>query len=90
MEQPDDPFALVLGDRLASLGTLVACVAHEVNNPITYVIGCLSELERVCQALTEAVAGYRGVVRGLPEGPERVRGLARSSTPTRCSTRGCA
>ena len=46
-------------ERLATLGTLVACVAHEVNNPITYVLGNLSELERTLDSLDQALAAYR-------------------------------
>lgn len=55
----DDPNALILADRLASLGTLVAGVAHEINNPITYVIANLSELESLTRAMREALAAYR-------------------------------
>jgi signal transduction histidine kinase len=65
METRDNPSALILADRLASLGTLVAGVAHEVNNPITYVIGNLTELERLTAAMREAVVGYRRVVLDL-------------------------
>jgi signal transduction histidine kinase len=54
-----DPAALAVADRLAALGTLVAGVAHEINNPITYVIGNLGELDRLCRAMREALTGYR-------------------------------
>src|SRR4029077_19823820 len=46
-------------DRLAGLGTLVAGMAHELNNPITYVLGNLDQLERLAEGLREAVHGYR-------------------------------
>jgi PAS domain S-box-containing protein len=42
---------LALTDRLSSLGTLVASVAHEINNPLAYTLGNLglagAELERI-------------------------------------------
>ena len=52
--------AQAIADRLASLGTLVASVAHEVNNPITYVLGNLGELERLTAAMREAILSHRG------------------------------
>ncbi len=60
----EDPSAAAhaIADRLASLGTLVASVAHEVNNPITYVLGNLGELERLSGAIREAIASYRAHV----------------------------
>jgi two-component system cell cycle sensor histidine kinase/response regulator CckA len=46
-----------LSDRLTSLGTLAAGVAHEINNPLTYVLGNASvvarELDRMRQAVQE-------------------------------------
>ncbi len=42
---------------------LVAGVAHEINNPITYVLANLAELERSCGAITETLAGYRAALR---------------------------
>jgi len=35
----------ILNDKLATLGTLAAGVAHEVNNPLTYVLGNLTFLK---------------------------------------------
>ena len=35
---------LELADRLTTLGTLSAAIGHELNNPLTYVIGNLSHV----------------------------------------------
>ncbi len=45
---------LHLNDRLASLGTLAAGVAHEVNNPLTYVLGNLDLIRGVVTELRTA------------------------------------
>ena len=42
---------------------LVAGVAHEINNPITYVLADLAELERSFEALSDALERYRGELR---------------------------
>ena len=52
--QPPSP-----DERLATLGTAVAAVAHEINNPITYVLGNLGELEQLTGAMREAILAYR-------------------------------
>jgi signal transduction histidine kinase len=68
---------LETADRLATLGTLVAGVAHEINNPISYVLANLVELEELCGALRESTLGYREALRQAlgPVADARVKDL---------------
>ena len=67
---------LLVSDRMASLGTLAAGIAHEINNPLTYVMGNLD-------VLGEALSGdawppdserreLRKVIAESSDGAERV------------------
>ena len=51
---------LVEQEKMASLGRLVAGVAHELNNPISFVYGNIHTLERYRQRLIEYLATVHG------------------------------
>jgi signal transduction histidine kinase len=59
------------------LATLVAGMAHEINNPITYVLGNLNELAQTCAAMAETLSGYRREVTALAGGsaPARIHDI---------------
>jgi signal transduction histidine kinase/CheY-like chemotaxis protein len=67
---------LALTDRLSSLGTLVASVAHEINNPLAYTLGNLSlavgDLARLSEGLSDAPLreALEHVIKGLREAEE--------------------
>ncbi len=66
---------LAQADKLLSLGRLAASAAHEINNPLSYVIGNLSELER--KGLSE---DSRRLVGDATQGAQRVRAIVTSLT----------
>jgi signal transduction histidine kinase len=69
---------LLLTDRLASVGTLAAGVAHEINSPLAYVI---ANLELLADDLPKAMGPHAGerltqltdMVKSARDGAERVR-----------------
>jgi PAS domain S-box-containing protein len=74
---------LALADRMASLGTLAAGVAHEINNPLAYVTAnldmSLEEVERVGGRVPpETFRELLNLLGAAKEGADRVRRIVRS------------
>jgi signal transduction histidine kinase len=65
--------ALVQGERLASIGELVAGLAHEIGNPLNAVAGSAEPLEQVVSDVRRMLDAYRAMERHLPA--ERREGL---------------
>jgi nitrogen-specific signal transduction histidine kinase/CheY-like chemotaxis protein len=68
---------LLVSDRMASLGTLAAGIAHEINNPLAYVTGNLEAMAEALGAPRPAGAcrcdQLASVVADARDGAERVR-----------------
>jgi signal transduction histidine kinase len=65
-------------DRMASLGTLAAGIAHEINNPLTYVIANLQTLaERLPVSSDRAMRDLGEIVSDALDGADRIRRLVR-------------
>jgi signal transduction histidine kinase len=73
---------LVLADRMASMGTLAAGIAHEINNPLAYTLANLSYVSDCLRAFPTEGAGIdlielRAAAAEAFEGAERVRGIVK-------------
>ena len=67
---------LMLADRVASIGTLAAGVAHEINNPLAYVLANLTYAREQAEA-QPALGELAEALREAQVGAERVRGIVR-------------
>lgn len=66
---------LILADRMASLGTLAAGIAHEINNPLAYV---LANLELLVQDIGAGADERAQMLHEALEGGERIRKIVQS------------
>jgi GAF domain-containing protein len=50
---------LIQGEKMASLGQLVAGIAHEINNPVNFIYGNLNHVEQYAQDLMKTIEIYQ-------------------------------
>ncbi|MCG8418879.1 MAG: ATP-binding protein [Proteobacteria bacterium] len=97
---------LIHSDKLASIGQLCAGVAHEINNPATYVMANLTVMGEHCEVFDRAIEhfihaaaegergnrAYMGIVAeyGLPERLQEIRAMLAESTTGMERIRGIA
>jgi PAS domain S-box-containing protein len=68
----------IQADRVMALGTLAASVAHEINNPLTYVLSYLDELETSLMSFDEqSVARAKVALEPVKKGVERIATITR-------------
>ncbi|HYH99922.1 GAF domain-containing protein, partial [Hyalangium sp.] len=67
---------LIQAEKLASLGQMAASIAHEINNPVSYVASNVSTLDEYIRVLLQLIGLYHQVEQGLGSSPpETVAGL---------------
>lgn len=67
---------LVQTEKMASLGLLVAGVAHELNNPISFIYGNIDSLQKYIEKLSSVIASYERLLLNdsvLQDETEKVR-----------------
>ena len=75
-ELREKDLAIAHGERMATLGTLAAGVAHEINNPIAFISANLNQLEDTLKT-PEARGQFEEILSETREGVERIRGIVR-------------
>ncbi|MBW4420404.1 MAG: GAF domain-containing protein [Myxacorys californica WJT36-NPBG1] len=58
-ELQDSQLRLIQGEKMASLGQLVAGIAHEINNPVNFISGNLGHLDEYFQTVLELIDLYQ-------------------------------
>ncbi len=81
-EERHTMLALAAQERMVTVGTLAAGVGHEINNPLTYVIGNLDLLIEEVQSLSHAVPQQRraeilDLIAEARDGADRIRKIVR-------------
>jgi signal transduction histidine kinase len=66
IELKDAQAALLHGEKMASLGQLVAGIAHEINNPLNAIAGSIESLAERSAEARRVLERYRSIERELP------------------------
>ena len=71
---------LSIADRMATVGQLAAGVAHEVNNPLTYVMANVARMQRALESDRSLAPTWSESLNAAEEGLARIRVVVRDLT----------
>ncbi len=71
LELKETQTALLHGEKMASLGQLVAGIAHEINNPLNAIAGSIESLVERAEEARRVLERYRAFERELPAAAQR-------------------
>jgi signal transduction histidine kinase len=69
---------LAAADRMAALGTLASGIAHEINNPLTFVLANLTDLQHRVDGMPDG-GELRELVGDTLQGAERIRRIVKQT-----------
>jgi len=77
LELKETQSALLHGEKMASLGQLVAGIAHEINNPLSAIAGSIESLALRAAEARRVLERYRDLERELPAASQQELGRLR-------------